>query len=96
MSQLNPANERLKRRFAFHLKEAAGRADITVEHALRAIAAYERFTGWRDFKTTKSADAIAYRKHLLSGPGRRAAELSSRATVRSKLLHVKKFFTCQS
>lgn len=92
MSPPNASNERLKRRFAFHLKEAKGRADITVDHALRAISAYERFTGARDFKTTKSADAIAYRKHLLAGPGRRAAELSSRATVRSKLLRVKTFF----
>jgi site-specific recombinase XerD len=92
MSSPNASNERLKRRYAFRLKEANGRADITVNHALRALAAYEQFTGARDFKTTKSADAIAYRKHLMAGPGRRAAELSSRATVRSKLLHVKKFF----
>jgi site-specific recombinase XerD len=91
MNDLNPANERIKRRYFHYLREADGLAEITIDHAARAIAAFERSTATKDFRSLSLEDAIAWRKKLLSGKGRIAAELSSRATVRSKLQHVQKF-----
>lgn len=92
MNDLNPANERIKRRYFHFLREADGLAEITIDNAARAIAAFERFTSHKNFRSFSTKDAIAWRKELLSGKGRIAAELSSRATVRSKLLAVKRFF----
>lgn len=92
MIQVNPGNERLKRRYLRHLQEAKGLARATIDNALRAVAEYEQFTSGRDFGKFKSDDAIRYKKHLLSDGGRRAAELSSRATVRTKLQQVQRFF----
>lgn len=92
MSELNPANERIKRRYFYYLREAEGLAEITIDNSGRAIAAFEQFTGAKDFRSFSIKDAIGWRKNLLGGKGRVAAELSSRATVRSKLLSVQKFF----
>lgn len=93
MSQVNAANERIKRRYFYELREADGLAEVTIDHAARAIFDFERFIGWADFKRFRSRDAIAYRKHLLADGGKRASELSSRSTVHTKLIQVQKFFT---
>ena len=92
MMNLNPSNERIKRRYFHFLREAEGLAEITIDNSGRAIAAFEQFSGIKDFRSFSTKDAIAWRKNLLRGKGRIAAELSSRATVRSKLLGVKRFF----
>ncbi len=92
MRIFNPANERLKRRYFHYLKNADGLADVTINQARLAITDYERFTDWRDFKTLRERDAICYREALLSGSSKRAAQLSSRATVNTKLTQVEKFF----
>jgi site-specific recombinase XerD len=92
VTSCNPDNERLKRRYFDDLKESEGRSSVTIDHAARALAEYERFTDWKDFKRFTRKDAIAYRRSLLAGGGRRAAQLSSRATIHSKLLRLAKFF----
>lgn len=92
MNALIVANEVQKRRYLHHLTEAQGLAKKTIDEAARAIADYERLIGGKDFRRYRAADAIAYRKALLARDGRRAQELSSRATVVTKLRQVKKFF----
>jgi site-specific recombinase XerD len=92
MTNVNSANERMKRRYLRHLQEARGLAETTIDNALRAIADYEQFTSWRDFGKFRVKDAIAYKKSLLSGGGRRAAELSNRSTVQGKLQPLQRFF----
>lgn len=92
MSGINPQNERLKRRYYHHLREAEGRAETTIDHAARALSDFERFTASKDFKRFRPQDAIAYRNALLAGGGKRSAQLSSRATVHTKLVQVQRFF----
>jgi site-specific recombinase XerD len=92
MTTCNAENERIKRRYFDHLKEAEGLAPVTVEHTRRAICEYERFTNWADFKRFSRNGAIGFRKSLLAGDGKRKAHASSRATVHSKLMRVEKFF----
>lgn len=91
MIQFNPVNERIKRQYFGYLRDADGLAEMTIDHAARAIFAFEQFSEAGDFHQITPKAAIAWRKHLLVGPGRRAAELSSRATVRTKLLLMKRF-----
>ena len=92
MSQVNPANERLKRRYFHYQREAQGLAEITVDHAARAIFDFERFTDFADFGRFRSDDAIAYRRHLMAGGGKRASQLSNRSTIHTKLIQLQKFF----
>lgn len=92
MNQVNAANERIKRRYFHEQREAEGLAEVTIDHAARAIYDFERFTNWADFRCFCAGDAKAYRKHLLSGGGKRASELSNRSTVHTKLIQVQKFF----
>jgi len=91
MIQFNPANERIKRQYFGYLRDADGLADVSIDHAARAICAFEQFTKAKDLHQLSPKDATAWRQHLLRGRGRIATELSSRATVRSKLLLMKKF-----
>jgi site-specific recombinase XerD len=92
MNEINPGNEKLKRRYLRHLKGARGLAPSTIDNSLRALAAYERFTEFRDFGKFRSSDAEAYKKNLLSNGGRRAVELSNRSTVIGKIQPLQRFF----
>ena len=93
MSGVNPGNERLKRRYYHHLREADGLAETTIDHARRAITDFEQFTGYRPFKAFRADDAVAYKTRLKTGPGKRSAESNARSTIHSKLVHLEKFFT---
>lgn len=92
MTTINPANERVKRRYLHYLAEAEGLCEKTIDNAARTIAEFEQFTHARDFRQFTSKDATGFRKKLLEKGGRRKAELSSRATVHTKLLAMTKFF----
>lgn len=89
---MNAKNEVIKRRYLRHLQEARGLAPSTIDNCLRALAEYERFTHFRDFGRFRVQDATAFKKSLLSGGGKRAAELSNRSTVHGKLQPVQRFF----
>lgn len=92
MSELNPGNEKLKRRYRHHLQEARGLASRTIDNALRAIGEFERFTSHREFGKFRSGDAERFKRHLLTNGGKRAAELSNRSTVQGKLRRLQLFF----
>jgi site-specific recombinase XerD len=92
MVEVNVANERIKRTYFHYLEEGEGLAEKTIEHTRRAIVEYERFSGRKDFAKFSSRDAVAFKKSLLDGAGKRAAEIGSRATIHSKLMRVEKFF----
>lgn len=92
MVTFNAGNERIKRRYVHYMKEARGLSDTTMRQALYAIAAFERWTQFREFKHFRSEHAVGFKKHLLAGSGKRAAELSRRATVHSTLMSLRVFF----
>jgi integrase len=92
MTPVNPGNERVKRRYFRYLKEARGLAATTINQAALAIADYEKFSGADDFKSFSSKRAIAYKRYLWSKGGKRAAQLSARATVHTKARQVQQFF----
>lgn len=92
MNVITPDNARIKRRYFHRLEQAEGLQPATIEAAARSIADYEEFTGGKDFRKFAEKDAIAYKKNLLAKGGRNAAELSSRATVRTRLRQVQQFF----
>lgn len=92
MNTINPANERLKRNYIRHMKEARGLADSTIDNALRTLLEYERFTDFRDFGKFRVKDAIAFKKSLHAARGRQPAERSRRSTIHNKLQPLQRFF----
>lgn len=92
MTTINPSNERQKRAYFYHLREAEGLSERTIDSTARVIAEFEAFTKGRDFRQFTAKDAGNFRRKLLANGGRQRAELSSRATVHTKLLAIAKFF----
>jgi site-specific recombinase XerD len=93
MTTINPANERIKRRYIQHMKEARGLADSTIDNVLRAIFDYERFTDFRDFGKFRAKDAIAFKRSLQAKPGRAPGERSRRSTIQNRLQPLQRFFS---
>jgi len=92
VSGCNPENERIKRRYYVHMREADGLSEKTVEHAGWAIADFEKFTNWRSFKRFSSKDATAFKSDLLSKSRSRSVGSNRRTTIHSKLMRLEGFF----
>ena len=65
----NPQNERIKRAYFTLLKQADQMADSTIDGVRKAILRMEESTGWADFATFNSDQAIAFKKHLAKSHG---------------------------
>ncbi|MFP1630545.1 tyrosine-type recombinase/integrase [Zhengella sp. ZM62] len=81
----NPTNERTKRDYFHHLKQALGRSDQTVRQVARSLTRFEDFNGRRDFKTFDQRQAVGFKEKLV------ATGLAS-ATTLSTLNDLKLFF----
>jgi integrase len=92
VSAANADNVRLVRRYLKRLRDVEGLCEKSIDNAARIIAEFEAFTGGRGFKCFRGEDAKRFEKKLFEKGGRRAAELSSRSTVHTKLQTMRKFF----
>src|SRR5215218_6486937 len=50
MSSYNAANERMKRQYFAYLADALGHSEQTIDAVAKAIARFEEYSKWRDFK----------------------------------------------
>jgi integrase len=92
MSKLNPQNERTKRDFLRHQKNALGKSEATLDSMRKALARFEDYTGHRDFKTFRREQAIGFKERLAETDGHRSGETLSRSTQTSTLAALKEFF----
>jgi integrase len=92
MSKLNPQNERIKRDFLRHQKNALGKSEATLDATRKALARFEDYTGHRDFKTFRREQAIGFKERLAETDGHRSGETLSRSTQTSTLTALKEFF----
>ena len=92
MLTCNARNERIKRDYFNWSAKAKGRSPTTINHAGRAIRSYERFTGYKDFKTFSSKQAEGYRAHLANDPSETTGKLLSISTQNGTLVLVRQFF----
>jgi integrase len=92
MSKLNPQNERIKRDFLRHQKNALGKSEATLDATCRAVARFEDYIGYRDFKSFRREQAIGFKERLAETDGRRSGETLSRSTQTSTLAVLKEFF----
>ena len=91
MSNHNPTNERVKRRYFDFLKDANGYSEASVDAVASALARFDRFTRHRDFKNFHVEQAIAFKKYLAEPKDGRGKSLS-KATRYAVQMHLKRFF----
>lgn len=92
MMNHNASNERIKRRYFTYLKEAERYSEQTVDEVAKALARFETYSKYRDFKAFHYQSAIAFKNHLAEQHGQRSGERLSKATLHSTLTYLKRFF----
>src|SRR5688572_18964525 len=92
MTSYNAANERMKRQYFAYLAEAQGHSDQTIDTVAKAIARFEEYTKWRDFRRFHIEQAKGFKHSLADQRGRRSGEPLSKATLYATLAALKRFF----
>ena len=88
----NPDNERIKRGYFIYLKEARRLGEHSVDCAAAALARFEEYTKFRDFKRFHIQQAIGFKNNLSEHISPRTGERLSRGTVFSILNALRGFF----
>lgn len=85
-------NERVKHRYFIYLKEAKRLSEQTLDAVAKALARFEDYTQYKDFKTFHIQQAIAFKSHLAKQKGQRSGHVLSKATLHSTLAALQRFF----
>jgi integrase/recombinase XerC len=88
----NANNERIKRQYFVFLKEAKRHSEATVDAVAKALARFEVYSRFRDFKAFHTELAIAFKKHLADQDSKVTGEKLSKATLHATLAELKRFF----
>ncbi|QGX39379.1 tyrosine-type recombinase/integrase [Permianibacter aggregans] len=91
MNKYHPENERIKRDYFCYLKEAKRQSDQTVDAVAKALARFEAYNKWRDFKAFQHQQAVAFKQHMTTQKGPTGEKLS-KATLHATMAHLKRFF----
>jgi len=89
---MNPGNERVKRAYFIYLKEARRLGEHSIDCAAAALAKFEDYTKYRDFKRFHIQQAIGFKRKLSEQISPRTGEPLSRGTVFSALNALRGFF----
>ena len=81
----NPENERIKRAYFIYLKEARRLGEHSIDSAAAALAKFEEYTKYRDFKRFHIQQAIGFKSRLSEHISPRTGQRLSRGTVFSTL-----------
>ncbi|MGD9851199.1 MAG: tyrosine-type recombinase/integrase [Nitrospirales bacterium] len=92
MKKHNPKNERIKRQYLTYLREAKRYSEATIDAVAKALNRFESYTKFRDFKTFRFQQAVAFKKHLAEETSALSGEKLSKATLYSTLSILKRFF----
>ncbi|TXH49239.1 MAG: site-specific integrase [Burkholderiaceae bacterium] len=88
----HPDNERIKRQYFVFLKEAKRQSEASVDAVAQAIARFEVDTRYRDFRSFRSEQAVAFKRRLAERTSEATGEVLSAATQYATLAHLKRFF----
>lgn len=92
MKTHNQNNERIKRRYFAYLKEAKRQSEQTMDAVAKAMARFEEYTKFRDFKAFHFQQAVAFKNYLAEKNALRSGEKLSKATLHATLANLKRFF----
>lgn len=85
-------NERIKRIYFTYLQEAKRQSEQSVDAVAKALARFEDYTHFKDFKKFHTQQAIAFKNYLAKQKGHRSGEVLSKATLHSTLSVLQRFF----
>ena len=88
----NPENERIKRDYFIYMKEARRLGEHSIDCAAAALAKFEQYTKYRDFKRFHIQQAIGFKRKLSEQISERTGERLSRGTIFSALNALRAFF----
>ena len=92
MPKYHAINERIKRKYFTYLQEARRYSVQTVDITAKALARFEEYNNYRDFKTFNPQQAVAFKKHLAQQKALLSGEKLSKATLHGTLANLKHFF----
>src|SRR5918992_739895 len=92
MKTHNAKNERIKRHYLEYLKEARQLSESSLDGVAKALKRFEIDTKFRDFRTFRSEQAVAFKRHLSEQANGRTGEPLSKATLLSTLAALRNFF----
>jgi integrase len=92
MTSHNAANERIKRQYFAYLAEAQGHGEQTIDAVAKAIARFEAYTRYKDFKLFHIEQARAFKRELAEQRASRSGEPLSKATLYATLNALRRFF----
>ncbi len=92
MMKHNANNERTKRSYFTYLKEAKRQSEQSVDAVAKALARFEEYTRFKDFKAFHKQQAIGFKNYLAKQKGQRSDDLLSKATLHSTLSALQRFF----
>lgn len=92
MTKHHAENERIKRSYFTYLKGAKHRSEQSVDAVAKALARFEGYTNYKDFKAFHFQQAIAFTNHMAKQKGQRSGEVLSKATLHSTLSALQRFF----
>jgi len=88
----HPDNERIKRQYFTFLNEAKRQSEASVDAVAQALARFEADTQYRDFRSFRREQAVAFKRRLADRNSRATGERLSAATRYATLAHLKRFF----
>lgn len=92
MRRHHPRNERIKRAYLTYLEEAKRCSVKTTDQVAAAIAQFEESTNWKCFSKFHIEQAKAFKNRLNQAAHPETGKPLAKATVYSRLMHVKAFF----
>lgn len=92
MTTYNPKNERIKRQYFAYLREAKRQSEASVDAVAAALARFDAYNRYRDFKAFHHQQAVAFKHHLAAQDSQATGEKLSKATQYAALSHLKRFF----
>lgn len=92
MTKHNADNERIKRKYFAYFKEARRQSEQTIDAVAKALARFEGYTKYKDFKAFHHQQAVAFKNHLAEQKGQQSGEKLSKATLHATLTQLKRFF----
>lgn len=91
MKKYNANNERIKRKYLVFLKQAKGQNEATIDAVAKAIARFESYNHYKDFKSFHYEQAIGFKKHLAKQKHHKTGKPLSLSTLNGTVRHLKTF-----
>lgn len=92
MRKHNPENVRIKHKYFVFLKDAKRQSEDTIDGVAKALARFEEFTRFRDFKSFRHEQASGFKKYLIEQKSLNKQTKLSKATIHTTFANLKRFF----